>query len=434
MKHRRIWFSKLSLITVVLLLLLTACSGNNEETAGTSTDGGVNLSIMWWGPQERHDATLKAIDIYTEQNHKVKFTPEYLAWDGYWQKLPTLAASKTMTDVLQMDGAYIDEYVTRGTLADLSDLDLSGIVDPKIIENLKIDGKLYGIPLSHNAQGLAFNKAELEAAGIPLPQKDWTWDDFFNFAKEARTKLPEGKYPITDGTSDWSWYQYYQTAMGKGPIMEDGGATFNLDKDLWFEFQNMYGEFRKNEIIPPADVQTAFLENDPQGDPMASGTTMTRGATVGSVSVLETLLPGEVGVVNVPTGSAGGGWAQSTIFLSVSETSKNKEEAMEFLKWFITDMEAGKALGLTRGIPINDEIYNELEPNLEPKDKISRELLEVSIDKALPFYPARAGWSEWVTNYESEMEAVMFGQKSLEEAYNNIAKMGKDIEAKLSNN
>lgn len=416
-------------LVVFSALILTACSGNKTEN--TASDGKKELSIMWWGPNERHEATLEALDLYSEQNPDVTFKPEYIDWEGFWQKLPTLAASNTMTDILQMDGAYIDEYVSNGTLADLTDIDLEGVVDPKIVENLKIDGKLYGVPLSHNGSGMAFNKVELESLGITLPQKDWTWDDYFNFAKEARAKLPEGKYPIMDGAGGWDWYQFYQTSMGKGPVLE--GTTFNIDKDLWFEFQNIYAQFREEQIVPPADVQASFLENDPQADPMASGTVMTRTATVGSVSVLETLMPGEVDVVNTPTGPAGGGWAQSTIFLSVSESSPHKEEAKEFIKWFISDLEAGKTLGLTRGIPINDAVFAELEPSLDAKDLMSRALLEAAIDKALPFYPAPAGWSEWVQTYETEMEAVLFGQKSIEDAFEVINELGESTAARLSN-
>ncbi|MFD1953855.1 ABC transporter substrate-binding protein [Paenibacillus thailandensis] len=414
---------------MALMLALTACSGGGSGGGDQGGGSGTTLSIMWWGPDERHEATKKALDIYSQQNPGVKFKPEYMAWEAYWQKLPTLAASKTITDVLQMDAAYIQEYVSRGQLEDLSDIDLTGIVDPKVIDNLKIGGKLYGIPLSQNAQGMAYNKAELEQYGIPLPHKDWTYDEYFQWARDAKAKLPEGKYPIGD-TTTWDFYNYYQTSMGKPPIMADGGKTFTLDKELFMKFYGIYEEFRKEGIVPPAEKAAAFLENDPQADPMASGTVMTRGATTGSVSALEQLMPGKVGVVNMPTGPAGGGWAQSTIFLSVSANSKNKEEAKKFVKWFITDKEAGKALGLTRGIPINPEIYAELEPTLEAKDKLGKEIYDQSVDKALPFYSPAAGFSEWVDTYKKEMDAVTFGQQSIEDAFEKIDKLGKELAAK----
>ncbi|WP_231571199.1 hypothetical protein [Gordoniibacillus kamchatkensis] len=165
---------------------------------------------------------------------------------------------------------------------------------------------------------------------------------------------------------------------------------------------------------------------------MASGTVMTTGKTVGSVSVLEQLLPGKVAVVNNPVGPSGGGWAQATIFLSVSTTSKYKDEAKRFIKWFITDKEAGKVLGTTRGIPINDEIYKELEPNLQPTDKIGKALLDVALGKALPFYPAPPGWEDFVKTYTSEMDAVRFNKETLDQAYEKIVAKGKETEAKLS--
>lgn len=444
------WSKSFGMLMLVLLLVLTACSSGGSNTNKPANEGeestdkpsnegdkgagaATTLSIMWWGPDARHEATKKALDIYTKQNSSVTFKPEFMAWDAFWQKLPTLAASKSITDVLQMDAAYLQEYVSRGQLEDLSDIDLSGIVDPTVITNLQIDGKLYGIPLSQNAQGLAFNKTELEQYGIPLPHKDWTYDEFFQWARDARAKLPEGKYPIGD-TTTWDSFNYYQTSMGKPAVMSDGGKTFTLDKELFMTFYQTYEEFRKAKIVPPAEKAAAFLENDPQADPMASGVVMTRGATTGSVSALEQLMPGKVGVVNLPVGPSGGGWAQSTIFLSVSANSKNKDEAKKFLRWFITDKEAGQALGLTRGIPINPDIYKELEPTLENKDKLGKELYDLSLDKALPFYPPAAGFSEWVDTYKKEMEAVTFGQQSIEDAFKKIEKMGQELASKAGSN
>jgi multiple sugar transport system substrate-binding protein len=438
----------LMLLLIAALVFITACGSNNTKNAANNepapavvddkkdaepaapTTEPKKLSIMWWGPDARHEATLKALDVYTAQNPNVTFTPEYLAWDGFWAKLPTLAASKTMTDILQMDAAFINEYVSRGTLEDLSDIDLTGVVDPQIIEKLKIDGKLYGIPLSHNGQGIAYNKTALEAAGVTLPKEGWTWDDYFAFAREARSKLPKDQYPI-GFTGSWDGYQYYQTANGKGPMMQDGGKTFNLDKDLFMKFYNEHVALIKEGAIPPAEMAAAFIENDAQADPMGSGKVMTSSKSVGSVSATEALLPGQIDVVNMPVGSAGGGWAQSTIFLSISTDSKNKEEAKKFVKWFITDPEAGKVLGMTRGIPINNEVFKTLEPNLEQKDIISKKLADAAAPYALPFYGAPAGYSEFIDFFKNEMDAVMFGQQSVEKAYDHINKKGMDTAASI---
>jgi len=442
---KRKGFIVLVAVMLALTLALSACggsksasntgsSGSKSPSSNASQSGGgsdaVNLSIMWWGADERHEATLAALDEYTKQFPNVTFSPEYMAWDGFWDKLPTLAASKTVTDVLQMDAAYISEYVAKGVLEDLTDIDLSGIVDPAVIDNLKIGGKLYGIPLSQNAQGVAFNKPELEAAGVTLPQKNWTWEDYFAFAREAKSKLPEGKYGISDTSNAWDWYNWYQTGNGEEPLMSSDGKTFTLNKDLFMKYHGELAKLREEKAVPPPDQVLAFKENDPTADAMASGVVMTRGATTGSVSALEMLMPGKVDVVNIPIGPNGGGWAQSTIFLSVSADSKNKEEAKKFVKWFISDPEAGKALKLTRGIPISPEIYKSLESELEPKEKLGKKVYDVSVEKALPFYPIAAGFTEWVDTYKATMEAVMFNQTSIEDAYEKLNKLGNEIAAK----
>src|SRR5690606_3379199 len=119
---------------------------------------------------------------------------------------------------------------------------------------------------------------------------------------------------------------------GEPPLMSSDGKTFNLNKDLFMKYQGEFVKLRQEKAVPPPDQSLAFKENDPTADQMASGVVMTRGATTGSVSALEMLMPGKVDVVNIPVGPNGGGWAQSTIFLSVSANSNYKDEAKKFVK------------------------------------------------------------------------------------------------------
>ena len=402
-----------------------AASADNSNGAGTT------LSIMWWGPDERHTATLATLDAYSKKTG-IQFKAEYTAWDGYWTKLPTLVASNSLPDVLQMDGAYIADYVSKGVLADLSGVDLLGIVPDKVLENIKIDSKLYGIPLSHNAQGMAFNSKALEQYGITAPTTGWTYDQYFAFAEECRSKLPDDKWGIAFGGGTWDDYQFYQTANGKGPIFSEDGKSYTIDKDLWMTFYNKMVDFSKNNVVPPAEIQAAFKENDAQADPMASGKVMTRGATVGSVNALESLLPGSVGVVSLPTGSAGGGWAQSTIFFSASASSKNLDASKEFMKWFISDLDAGKILGTTRGIPISDDVYKSIESTMTAGSILGKELLATCLDKALPFYAAAPNWQDFTAGYKTEIENLMFGSETVEQAYDNIIKLADQVQAQVS--
>ena len=51
-----------------------------------------SMSVMWWGSQNRHDRTIRAIEIYMERNPGVEVTYEFAGWSDYWTKATTMAA------------------------------------------------------------------------------------------------------------------------------------------------------------------------------------------------------------------------------------------------------------------------------------------------------------------------------------------------------
>ncbi len=432
-------------LAFALLVGLSACGGGTESkttatnttsasttTAKTAADGDpVKMRMMWWGPDTRHEATLKAIELYKKVKPNVTFTTEYLGWDGYWNKLVVLAASNTMPDVLQMDAQYIDNYVSKNQLADISSIDLGGVVPEQTLENLKVGGKLYTVPLGYNGAGMVYNKTELEAAGITLPKKGWTWDDMFAYIDEAREKLPKGKYPMFDFSDIWEQYQLYQVSMGGGPVID--GSRLNLDKNLWLSMMERMDKYRKEGKVPPVVETLSFVENDVQHDPMASGKVMLSFRTVGSVGALASLMPNaELGIVNCPTGSNGGGWAQPTIFFCVGANSPHIKEAMEFERWFVTDTAAGESLMTVRGLPISDEVYGKIKSKLNPADILGKGIYDVAVsNKPSPFYPSPAQFNEFVARpsgiYKSTMEQYMFGKLTLQEAYDKLIKSGEEL-------
>lgn len=436
--------AKSMLVSAAVLLAamtaLSACASKSTSTkasdSGSSGGSGASakkadLSIMWQGAQARHTATLKALDLYTKNNPNITFTPTYTDWNSFWDKLTTLAASHKMPDIMQQDAAFIQDYAQKGLLADLSGMDLKGIIDPKVLESVKINGKLYGVPISGNGQGMIYNKEMLSSAGITIPKNGWTWDDYFNFAKEARGKLPKEQYGIVDSSNDWNWYQFYQMSEGKGPVLD--GVKFNLDKDLWYKFQNLYAQFRKDGVVPPADLNASFKGQDPKLDPMASGKVAMQTISVGAAASIDQLMQGKVEVLSDPTGPKGGGWAQPTIFWSIGSNTKNLAEAETVIKWLVSDPEANKILGTSRGIPINQEVWDSLKGNLSEDSITQKNLLDRATPYAMPFSPAPPGWNDWVTAYNAELQAVQFGKETLDQAYAKVTKLGQDTAAKLAN-
>ncbi len=409
----------------------TETSSGDDQT--TDASGDVNLSIMWWGSDARHEATLSVLDMYKEKTG-ISFSAEYTGWDGYWQKLPVLAASNSMTDVLQMDAAYIHQYVDNGQLADLTDLvDLSSLLSEEEIEAIKIDGKIYGIPLSRNGQGIVYSKTVLEQYGIDEPVNGWTWDEMVEWARAAKEKLPDGIYPIPDFRGQYSNYQEYSQSMGCEKPLD--GNSFNLNVENYKQFNEFFASLVDEGLCPPADITLSNVELDPVNDNFINGKVLLRSVSVGSVSSLAAMVPDqELGCICLPQGDGGSGWCQSTIFFAVGANSQHIEEAAEFLQYFISDVDAGKTLQTVRGLPLSDEVYESFASELDASAQYSKKFYDAITADGVKFNPywddVPTAFTDWGTEFKAQEEALVLGQTTIEDAASYLEELGKEAASK----
>ena len=92
------------------------------------------------------------------------------------------------------------------------------------------DGSTYSLPWRTGASVLYLNQNLLEAAGLDLPEQDWTWDDFREYAT-AMTNPDEGYYGFalsgapTDTGVEWEYWSFL--IQNGGAYLEDNRAAFN---------------------------------------------------------------------------------------------------------------------------------------------------------------------------------------------------------------
>jgi len=182
----------------------TAATGSGSGSTSNNSGGAqeqIELRMTWWGGQARHDRTLQVIELYESRNPHVKILPEYSGFDGYFDKLSTQFAAGNAPDIIQY-GGNLNDYVARGVVLPLDDY-VGSVIDlskhsQSMIDAATFDGKFYGVTLGTNAFGVLINKTLFEEAGVPLPSRDWTWEDFAEISLQLSQKL-NGIY----GTSDF---------------------------------------------------------------------------------------------------------------------------------------------------------------------------------------------------------------------------------------
>ncbi len=225
-------------------------------------------------------------------------------------------------------------------------LDLKGWF-PEMVEIMKIDGKMYGLPFKGQVLtgGFFYNKNLFEARGLQEPNENWTLDDLVKAAQQLT---------VRQGSDTTQWGYAVNTWTGEnfnGHMRQWGGDTYSKDGKKatmdspqvleglqWYDMM-----FNKERILHPiADAAADFQ----QGKVAMIGRTY--------FNYKATLLPqvgdkfkwdGMMMPKHPKTGKRGGMFAGDTH--SVSRDSKAPDQAFELLK-FVTDREFGVALALQR--------------------------------------------------------------------------------------
>ncbi|MFF2848682.1 extracellular solute-binding protein [Streptomyces sp. NPDC058001] len=132
-----------------------------------------------------------------------------------------------LQQVLDNDGAAdITDYVTAKTVPALDS------IDPNVLNVLKKDGKLYGLPTSNYTMGLLINRGLFEKAGLDPNTPPTTWEDVRTAAKKiaglGNGISGYGEYSA-ENTGGWH-FTAAMYSLGGDVVTPDGTkAAFNND-------------------------------------------------------------------------------------------------------------------------------------------------------------------------------------------------------------
>jgi multiple sugar transport system substrate-binding protein len=336
---------------------LAACGANPANTAGGGEAAAsakskqpvtIRLGERAGTEKQAFDARLPA---FKEQFPYVTVQREEITGDMI-VALQTMAASNTLPDNAHaytggnqyhnfaLGGAFrqIDSMIARDKL------DLKGWF-PEMIEIMKIDGKLYGLPFKGQvlAAGFYYNVNLFKARGLAEPNDNWTLDDLVKAAQQLT---------IRQGNDTVQWGYAINSITGENftpSVRQWGGDTYAengkkaaLDTPAVLEGLQWYENLLQRERVmhPLADSSNDFI----QGKIAMFGRSY--------FNYKSTLLPqvgdkfkwdGAMMPKHPKTGKRGGMFAGDSH--AITRDSKAPDAAFELCK-FVCDKEFGVALGL----------------------------------------------------------------------------------------
>lgn len=401
-----------------------ASSASGESSATSESSEPVTLRYMWWGSQTRHDQNIEMLEMYMEQNPNVTVEYEYGGFDTYWDKASAMAAANNLPDVWQMSVAYILSYADMGQLVDMNPYIESGVIDcsdwEDVFVNLGVvDGKNYGLTLGNSAYCMIYDPDAFAEAGLEEPTLDWTWDDYLNAIKTITEKTDlygDCQFPgsIIEG------YQQYLRQNGQIGLVNEArdGLTYK-DTDLWVDFFTLMKEQIDAGYVVPYDQAVTMQAIEQTG--VATGQSAIMGVVNSNQAVAAANARGKDLKVTCfphdPDEVQPGTFIGPTMFLSMSESSQNKDATAHLINFLLNDPEANKVCLMEKGVPASAAVREAVEPLLNETGKaVSQYVGEMG--KIAPEFDNiyAVAYSEVNDLYKKLVQDMMFGLIGIEEA------------------
>ena len=432
----------------------TASAGSESAAAGgTAKAGGKSGKLkVVYARNTQEDVVqqkwLEGVKRQFESSHPgvtVELNGIVAPENEYYTKIDLMQSSaSTAPDVVYADTFLVNSDVKAGYLAPLDDY-LSKWADWNQFEETaknaakSTDGHIYGVPVGTDTRALWYNKELFQKAGLPTDWQPKTWNDVLSAARTIKSKVP-GVIPLN---------VYSGKPAGEASAMQGfemllygtGDELYNSETNKWIapskgltsSFQFIKTIFDEKLTTP---LQTALNPNVPsiiQTDMIPAGKVAINldGFWISSNWGKAGAKPWPewskvMGVAAMPTQngeepgsvSLSGGW-----LYSISKRSKNPDLAFEFIK---------EALNAK-----NTAQYDVMLGNIAVRKDVAKDPTYTQGNPTTPFFtdlvkvthyrPAFAEYPRISNAIQEQMEAVMTGQASPEQATERYTQQVKAI-------
>ena len=391
---------------------LTACgsSGGTSETgsgdSGSASGEPTKMTLILRGGAygESLEASLPAF----EEEHNVDIEVMLMSFDDLHTGIALDAVNDVGTyDLCMVDGSWMAEFTENGVLANLSEFGYSFDNDiiPATTEICIVDDEIYLAPYYGNVTVMMYNKQLLADAGY-TPEEIDSFADVQDIAQKTRAADPsKNGFLIRGGSADniLSDFLPHLVAHGGWVVDENNNPTvdtpeFKAAMEDYLALYNVGGTLDKDDIVASVTSgETAMAQiwpgwYTPTADGPADYITIPTKLTDDSEPLDAVALQG-VWCIGIP------------------DNAPHKELAVELLE-YVMSPEVQLASIENDGVPcryscLTDPTVLETYPHLETVCGA----LETGV-----YRPAIAEWTEFTNILGTEMDNIIQGTKTMDEA------------------
>ncbi|MEC0093939.1 ABC transporter substrate-binding protein [Paenibacillus macquariensis] len=397
----------LMLLTIILMISVSACSSragngdvtqtqnedkatekpNGEKTEGTKPSGGKKTVVFsTFFPDEFFKEAKKK---YEAKHPNITIDLTYIesgdgaqgkaAYEKFIKTTNTAMLSGKGPDLVEMDQLPVENYVKKHLLANMSEIIKKDPTFKKeqyfnnILDNVKIDGGIYGMPLKFLMYGLMGDETLIENSKVKFDDKTWNWSQYTDVSRQLM-KFGEktGKYGVfssPDALLNEMVKDQYPT------FVDEVNEKVNFDSGTFTKLLKQVKSLSDERIITQEQVHPLF-----------------RTVSINSpTDYINTLKESEFNMKGYEFKSKlyakpsandqqTGGYFRTYRTIGINEKSSVKEEAWDFLKFMLSD----EIQAPGTGFPLNKSLYEKQKQQLLKEGKV-KSIQEMEVMKGKIF-------------------------------------------------
>ncbi|GIO10533.1 ABC transporter substrate-binding protein [Cohnella xylanilytica] len=421
-----------------------AASGSSSASASPSApEAGkkVNLRLYTYGTEEAYNWS-KTLSAYEQAHPGITVELVQLSDKGDTQeaskKLDLAAASSEQMDILMFsDPAGYAQRVSLGMAEPLDDfIAKDGF---KVEEDYKVDthlnGKVYALPGKFNPWYVLLNKDHLDEAGLAVPT-DWTWADYADYAKKLTKGEGANKRYGTyfHGPQNGGWLEYLKLMIENQPQNSDllkADGSSNLDDPNFKKTLELRVRMEKEDksAVPYSDIISQKLAYRTQFfNQSASMLTIGSWMNTEIGGTEKVPLAFNVAVAPFPKNEPGdpiGYTPVTTDYVAVAASSKHKQEAYDFVRWYTTEGQIVQGKNIPSWSQVKSDqvgsIIDTILSGTKNPEKVDKKSLVDTLvaSKASQIVPPASYQAEVYKAVNEEFEKLILGSQDIDATVKN---------------
>lgn len=404
---------------IVLVLMLTVCS------VSVFADG-VTLNALFMKQAGYSEEDVTAMTQAFTESTGIQVNPTFVAYEELAPKILTSAASGGY-DVILGDCIWPAQFAKAGLVLNvtdrLSELDLDDIYQGAL-DATKYEGQYYGMPWLNDVKYMFVNMELLKQAGVDAAPA--TWDELIADAKLCKD---QGicEYPIVGCYAQAEClvcdYTCIAGSFGGAFVDENNNPTLNSPENV--AALDFMAQTLKEGLCNPKSLE--MIEDDVLSTFAAGNAVFAINWTYQYASMNDESTSSVVGqgaITPIPgTDKAQSATVNGGMPLMITAGCKNPDEAWDYML-FLASKEM-QAKYCANALPIWKSLYTDPQV-IETAGEAVVEASQIQFDYIVnrPMVPY---YSELSTSMQTELQLVLLGQKTAQEALDGLQTLALDL-------